>query len=243
MKLLKLSSLAFAALLSVSAHAQIITNYGQSTYPGSPWNGNWSGAGTDIAAGNWYAQTFIAPTTAAVFAYNIQFNVLNGATPSFTTSIYTWTGTTLGTLVDFTSASFAYTNDSGFSPVGANVITNPGIGSTALDAGQVYALVIHRTDAGTSGIAQVGSANYNPLSPGIAYAGGSAFVSGNGSTFFDLGSTDFAFWVSFESDVLSPTVPEPAVNGAIIGALFVTGLFVWRRYGKKGAASAPVATA
>jgi hypothetical protein len=41
-----------------------------------------------------------------------------------------------------------------------------------------------------------------------------------------------AFWISFDPASLSP-VPEPAVNGAIIGGLFVSGLLAWRRYGRK----------
>jgi hypothetical protein len=243
MNLPKLTSIAFAALLGVSAQAQIITNYGQVVYPDSAWNGNWEGSGQAINNSfPWAAQTFTAPTAGPIYAYNVQFNVQNGATPSFTTAIYEWNNSTstLGSLLSDTTATFDFTSNSGFNIYGANVVTNPGIGTVSLNVGAMYAIVIRRTDGGTSGIVQTGITN--DAAEGTPYDGGTAFRSTNGTTFaaFPGGISDYAFWLSFDPNSLSP-VPEPAVNGAIIGATLVAGLITWRRRNNKSAA--PVAAA
>lgn len=239
MKTSTLLAVFFAAFISVSAQAQIITNYGDTTYPGYGYGGNWDGSGNAVNNANpWAAQTFTAVSSTPIFAYNVQFNVQNGATPSFTTAIYEWTGSGLGSIVANTTATFVFDTNSGFNPYGANVITNPGIGTVSLNAGSIYAIVIQRTDGGATGIVQTG---FTSNIDGTPYSGGAAYRSADGSTFSTVGAGDYAFWISFESDILSPTVPEPAVNGAIIGALFVAGVIGWRRYGKNAAASAPTA--
>lgn len=252
MKLSTQVTVFFAALLGVTAQAQIITNYGQATYSAAanagvnygPWNGTWDGSsGKAInnsgSVGRWAAQTFIAPTSGSttVYAYNFQLNS-NISTAAFTSSIYTWTGTTIGTLVDpSTTASFTV-GSVGFNPYGMNTVTNPGFGVT-LTPGATYALVLNRTDLGTTGIVQYGYDTTGTDAPGSGeYTDGGAFRSTNGTTFTALTGNDMAFWISFNSNSLSP-VPEPAVNGAIIGGVFVAGLMVWRRYGRKSAVPAP----
>lgn len=255
MKTSTLSAVFFAAFISVSAHSQILTNYGDATYPGYGYGGSWDGSSgraiNNGSNGRWAAQTFIAPTTGSttLFAYNFQLNISGGATASFTTAIYNWSGNSIGTLVADTSASFNGLSSYDFSPLGANTVNNPGFGAT-LVAGQLYAIVVNRTDLGTTGTVQMGidvtdqNNIDDPLNPiSGSYTDGKAFRSSNGTTFSALsgGNNDFAFWVSFDENFLSPAVPEPAVNGAIIGALFVTGLIAWRRYGKKGAVAAQIA--
>lgn len=250
MNFLKLSSIAFAALVSVSAaSAQIITNYGQTIYPGSAWSGNWQGAGEDTQPGRWYAQTFIPPASSTsnsqqIFAYNVQFNIQNGATPSFTTAIYEWDASTLtlvGNALEHTTANFTFSTDSGFNIYGANVITNPGIGTAFLDPAKTYAIVVQRVDDTPGGVAQIGSATHTFFSSGTPYTDGGVYGSWSGSTFGSLGAdTDLAFWVSFSESSLSP-VPEPAVSGTLIGAGFVGALLLRRRRKQKADAVVPVA--
>ncbi|MFA6289719.1 MAG: hypothetical protein WC661_20240 [Opitutaceae bacterium] len=249
MKRTTLVTLFFAALLGVSAQAQIITNYGQGTYAAGAgdngpisygtWDGSWDGqTGRTInntgSVGRWAAQTFIAPTSGSstLYAYNFQLNSTVNA--SFTTSIYEWTGTTTGTLVAGTTTSF--TASGTFNPYGMNLVTNPGFGVT-LTPGATYALVLNRTDLGVSGTVQFGYDTTGADTPGSGeYTGGGAFKSTTGvGAYTALGGNDMAFWISFDAASLSP-VPEPAVNGAIIGGLFVAGLLTWRRYGRKAAA-------
>jgi hypothetical protein len=243
-----------AALTSVTASAQILTNYGDITYPDASYGGSWDGSsGRGInsgAPGTWAAQTFIAPVGGLqVYAYNFQLgiDVVSASRPSFTTAIYEWTGTTLGAMVANSDATFTDVANRIFEPAGANVVTNPGLGTSALTAGGMYALVIHRLDPGTTGTVQVGyDLGENPVGN---YEDGMAYRSIDGTTFSLLGggSTDFAFWVSFDPNTLSPdqltAVPEPAVNGAILGAVFVAGLAAWRRRSKNKNAGTPLAAA
>lgn len=248
MKRLTLASFIFAALLGVSAQAQIITNYGDATYgAGSNWSGgSWDGAsGKSISnstaplVGRWAAQTFTAPAAAGatIYAYNFQLNV-NAATPTFTASIYEWSsssGTTVGAPLAGTTTTFTVSS-SGFGLYGLNLVTNPGAG-VALTPGATYALVLTRTDLSTSGLVQYGYDDTGSSNPGNGeYAGGGAFRSSDGITYSSLGANDMAFWISFDPNSLSP-VPEPAVNGAIIGGVFVLGLVGYRRYGRKASAA------
>ncbi len=254
MKLSTLITTLFAALLGVTAQAQIITNYGQGTYgPGAgnnngvqfgTWDGTWDGQSgrtinNNAAVGRWLAQTFTVPVSGSstVYAYNFQLN--STVNSNFTSSIYAWTGSTTGSVVLGTTTSF--TANGSFNPYGMNLVTNPGFGVT-LTPGATYALVLNRTDLGTVGTVQSGydttgaDSALNSIPPGDAgeYIGGGAFKSKDGSTYTSLGANDLAFWISFDSASLSP-VPEPAVNGAILGGLFVAGLLAWRRYGRKSA--------
>ncbi len=240
MKRTTLVTLFFAALLGVSAQAQIITNYGPATYgPTSNWSGTWDGSGAANisnlgSVGRWAAQTFIAPSTpgATVYAYNFQLGV-SGTSANFTTAIYQWTGSTTGSLVTGTDTSFTVTS-AGFNIYGVNNITNPGFG-VSLTPGATYALVLYRSDLGTTPTVQYGFDTTGVFSPGTGdYTNGGAFKSTNGTTYTALTGADMAFWISFDPASLSP-VPEPAVNGAIIGGLFVAGLMAWRRYGRKAA--------
>lgn len=268
MKLTTLGTLLFAALLGVTAQAQIITNYGQSTYgPANlsgdgitygAWNGTWDGStGTNISSGSYVAQTFLTPGTALdtvkLYAYNFQLIDLSGHTATFTSAIYSWTATgTAGTGANAgpgntstgTKGSFVggtgnfAVNSSVFEPYGNNFSDAGGI---SLTGGTIYALVIQRTDV-TGDTAQYGVDT--TASVDGAYAKGSLYSSAAGSSFARLGAPgyrDLAFWVSFDAASLSP-VPEPAVNGAIIGGVFVAGLMAWRRYGRKSAVQPPVAS-
>jgi hypothetical protein len=245
MTISKLTTLVFAAVASVVGHAQIITNYGQSyLYEDSNWNGNWTGSGQSVSNSTplWAAQTFTATTSGPIYAYNVQLKALGSAQPTFTTSIYEWTGSGLGAHIANTDATFAFTTNDDFGAYGSNVVTNPGLGTVALNAGSLYAIVIQRTDGGV-GTAQIGVTNDFEES-GIAYSGGMAYRSTNGTTYTTVagGIADFAFWVSFSPTSLSP-VPEPAVNGVIIGALFVTGLIARRRHWKRADSDSSVAGA
>jgi len=125
-----------------------------------------------------------------------------------------------------------------------NTVTNPGFGVT-LTPGATYALVLNRTDLGATGIVQYGYDTTGFDAPGTGeYTDGGAYRYNGangfnpGTTYTSLSPNDMAFWISFNSNSLSP-VPEPAVNGAIIGGVFVAGLMVWRRYGRKSAVPAP----
>lgn len=245
MKTTTLTAVFFAAFISVSASAQILTNYGAATYPDMNYGGSWDGSSgraiNNGGNGRWAAQTFIAPTSGSttIYAYNFQLNITGGATASFTTAIYEWSGNTIGALVGDTSATFSNLTSYDFAPLGANIVNNPGIGAT-LVAGNLYALVINRTDLGTTGTVQIGYDTSEGDNPGSGeYTDGQAFRSSTGTGSFSAlggGVADFAFWVSFDPNSLSP-VPEPAVNGAIIGALFVTALATRRRYSKKAVVS------
>ncbi len=259
MNRLTLTAVLFAAFTGVTASAQILTNYGDATYTDGRYVGSWDGStGRGISAYPWAAQTFIAPTSGSttLYAYNFQVNVASGSTASFTTAIYAWSGNTIGGQITSDVGTGVLTNYD-FEPVGVNTVSNPGFGVT-LNAGQLYALVIHRTDGG-GGTVQLGEDTteasnlddpLNPI-PG-AYMDGKAFrstIGTTGTTFSQLnsGNSDFAFWVSFDSNTLSPdqliAVPEPAVNGAIIGVLFVAGLAVWRRQSKKKATGVSLSAA
>lgn len=242
----KLTSLAFAALLSVSAHGQIITNYGQGgVYSGSNWNGNWDGStGQAVNAspgvGAWWAQTFTAPVAGSttLYAYNFQLNIQSGTLPSFTVGIYEWSGSSFGSGVANTGALFNSVADQNFSAYGTNVLANGGTG-TVLSPGALYAIVVHRTDTSTTGTVQVGM-DYG--FSGTPYSGGGAYSSTTGSTFSPVGfgTSDLAFWVSFDPNSLSP-VPEPAVSGSLIGAAFVGALLMRRRRKQKAAPAVTIA--
>ncbi len=270
MKRFTLGTIFFAALIGVTAQAQVITNYGQSTYgPANVsgdglnyggWNGTWDGyTGSGIAPGAYVAQTFMTPgaitDTVNLYAYNTQLIDLSGHTATFSAAIYAWTasgtagtglnsgpGNTLdgsivnGSYIAGTNSTFNVTS-SVFGPYGNNFSNAGGI---ALTGGTIYALVIQRTDL-TGGTAQYGMDSTATVDG--AYAGGSLYSSSAGTNFARIGAPgyrDLAFWVSFQAETLSP-VPEPAVNGAIIGGLLVVGLIAWRRYGRKSETQVPTA--
>ena len=268
MKRFTLGTILFAALLGVTAQAQVITNYGQSTYGPSNlsgdnityggWNGTWDGyTGSGIVPTAYVAQTFMTPgaitDTVNLYAYNNQLIDLSGHTATFSAAIYAWTpsgaagtglnsgpGNTLngsivnGSYVAGTNSTFDVTTPS-FGPYGNNFSNAGGI---ALMGGTIYALVIQRTDL-AGGTAQYGMDSTATVDG--AYAGGSLYSSAAGTNFARIGAPgyrDLAFWVSFQAETLSP-VPEPAVNGAIIGGVFVAGLLIWRRYGRKSENQVP----
>ena len=268
MKRTTLITVIFAALLGATAQAQVITNYGQNTYgPGNlsgdgvaygVWNGSWDGAtGTNIVSGAYVAQTFLTPgaitDTVNLYAYNTQLIDLSGHTATFSAAIYAWTGSGIagtglnsgsgntqngsivnGSPVAGTNSTFNVTS-SVFGPYGNNFSNAGGI---SLTGGTIYALVIKRTDL-TGDTAQYGVDTTATVDGG--YADGSLYSSAGGTNFSRTNYPayrDLAFWVSFQAESLSP-VPEPAVNGAIIGGLFVVGLIAWRRYGRKSAVQVP----
>ncbi len=229
-------------------------------FPVLDWNGSWDGgSGKAISPGTYAAQTFITPGasgTVQLYAYNFQLNIQAPSTPNsnfhpaFTAAIYAWnpsgTGSgdntsagSLGTEVASTAFSVTPVIGEGFTLYGMNAVVAPGFGAT-LNAGQFYALVIQRTDTPsgnlTGSVVQYGWDVGGTFSDGGLYANtGSGYVrSGN------PGAQDMAFWASFDPASLSP-VPEPAVNGAILGGVFVAGLLAWRRYGRKSAVQAPAA--
>ena len=263
MKRFTLGTIIFAALLGATAQAQVITNYGQNTYGPANlsgdgiaygvWNGTWNGAdGTTITTGNYVAQTFLTPgttlDTVSLYAYNFQMIDISGHTATFSAAIHAWSQTgaagtgsnsgpgntstgTKGSLVGGTADNFGVSS-AVYGPYGNNFSDAGGI---SLTGGTIYALVIQRTDV-TGDTAAYG---FDPTATvDGAYATGSLYSSAGGTAFSRLGAPgyrDLAFWISFDAQSLSP-VPEPAVNGAIIGGLFVAGLIAWRRYGRKSAA-------
>ncbi len=286
MKRTTLVTLFFAALLGVSAQAQIITNYGPNTYAtvspsGSsygPWEGSWngsSGAGIGIGTSStsWAAQTFLTPSSgfSTVYAYNVQLNVVNLLAPAtFDVGLYAWSpqGATstlgagnnfkadAGSLVSGSNSTFTVASGQGFNPFGNNFVT----GGLTLDPNTIYAIIVKRTDTSASGVG--GAVQFGIDNTGGTYVDGLGdpvntdgssgdYIQGGLYTFQGVASgsnvaginftrtggngvNDMAFWVSFDPASLSP-VPEPAVNGAIIGGLFVAGLLAWRRYGRKSA--------
>jgi hypothetical protein len=235
----------FAALLGASAQAQIITNYGQNTYgptaPGGPyiWDGAWDGSEGLTASGvrTFMAQTFVVPVGAGtLYAYNIQVQRnTTVTTPTFTTAVYEWNTGTNNTvaLISGTSASFSVTKND-FDIYGINYAIPSGI---TLDPFKTYAIVVQRTNTSVGNQPIIGTDSQDFVN---SYQLGQAFRSQTGTTWntTSLGGTDLAFWVSFASNSLSP-VPEPAVNGAVIGAGLVAALAFQRR--RKAAVSTQLA--
>ena len=270
MKRFTLGTIIFAALLGVTAQAQIITNYGPgdftntnsgaynpaNDFPVLDWNGSWDGgSGKAISPNNFAAQTFIAPGvsgTVQLYAYNFQLNIQaptipnSNFHPAFTSAIYVWnpSGTGSGDNTSTGSLGAQLTPTlvvnpvigEGFTIYGTNAVVAPGFGQT-LNAGQFYALVIQRTDTPTGNL--TGSVVQYGWDVGGTFSDGGLYTNtGSGyNRSGNAGVQDMAFWASFDAASLTP-VPEPAVNGAIIGSLFVTGLLVWRRYGSKSTAQA-----
>lgn len=274
MKRTTLGTILFAALFGVTAHGQIITNYGPNTYntiPDINPNGSWNGTTGNLIgptgnASSVSAQTFVAPST-TLFAYNIQLNVTGLLSPAtFSIGIYSWNPTaptsslgdsnnfkgTIGSLVAGSDNTFSVSS-AGFNPYGNNFVT----GGITLSPGAIYAIVLTRTDSNSGGTVQYGydttGGNYVDGFGDPALTDGSAgdYVQGGlytfqgapsgsnvlGTNFTRSGGTgaqDMAFWMSFQAESLSP-VPEPAVNGAIVGVMVVAGLMAWRRYGRKSA--------
>jgi hypothetical protein len=225
----------FAALLGSIAQAQIITNYGQNTYgplaPGGPyaWNGAWDGSEGLTASGvrTFMAQTFVVPAgSGTLYAYNIQVQRNNTVTvPTFTTAIYEWNTGTNNTvaLISGTSASFSVTQND-FDIYGVNYAIPSGI---TLDPFKTYAIVVQRTNTSVGNQPVIGTDSQDVSN---SYQLGQAFRSSTGTSWNTtaLSGTDLAFWVSFASNSLSP-VPEPAVNGAVIGVGLVVMLAFQRR--------------
>lgn len=274
----------FAALLGVTAQAQVLTNYGTGTYnagsgfPNQPWSGSWDGAtGVGIGTGNsstsWAAQTFLTPTagSSTVYAYNVQLNVVNLLAPAtFSIGLYAWSpqGTTsplgsgnnfkanAGALVSGSGTTFTVQSGQGFNPYGNNFVT----GGIALNPATIYALIVNRTDNSPSGPGA--AVQYGNDSTGGSYVdsfGNTVLTNGTSGDYVQgglytfqgaasgtnvagvnftrsggIGVNDMAFWMSFDPQALTP-VPEPSVNGAILGCVFVAGLLAWRRYGRKDA--------
>ncbi|HSH95056.1 MAG TPA: hypothetical protein VK968_12975, partial [Roseimicrobium sp.] len=120
MKLSTQVTVLFAALMGVTAQAQIITNYGPGDgtsnsggaynaangYPAEAYTGTWDGgSGKSISPGFFAAQTFLTPGVAGtvqLYAYNFQLNVSAPTIPNptfqptFTAGIYAWTGSGTG---------------------------------------------------------------------------------------------------------------------------------------------------
>lgn len=120
MKLSTQVTVFFAALLGVSAQAQILTNYGPGDgtntnggaynaangYPAEAYTGTWDGgSGKSISPSFFAAQTFLTPGVSGLvqlYAYNFQLNVSAPVVanptfhPTFTAGIYAWTGSGVG---------------------------------------------------------------------------------------------------------------------------------------------------
>ncbi len=129
MKRYTLATLVFAALLGLSAQAQIITNYGvgdgtstnsgaynaANGYSQENYSGTWDGgSGQSISPGTFVAQTFLTPGlsgTVQLYAYNFQLNIQapNVANPTFnptfTAALYAWTPSGTGTGGNTTTGS------------------------------------------------------------------------------------------------------------------------------------------
>ena len=169
MKFTALTTFVFAALLGVSAQAQIITNYGNGTYntgSGYPglYSGSWNGTtGNLISPGGYAAQTFSTGSATSLYAYNLQLNLSSASSnATFTTAVYSWSTSNpnagsgmKGTLVAGSVANFNLSNGTGFNPFGNNFADAGGL---TLLPNTVYAIVLQRTDsgAGSGSVVQYG---------------------------------------------------------------------------------------